>query len=566
LGLRIGAFLIDEALLALQFLFPWELVAADPAMETTWLLTSIAYFAVLEGLWGASLGKRLLRLRVYESEHLEIPGIKHAAFRAALVSLALALPPLVVTFLPSEAPRTLIQISATLGALFALAWPMRRHNGFCGLHDRWGGTRVVQLPWPEPPLTYPARTPAALPAPLSDELPKSLGVYRVDGVLARSKDHALLAATDPLLGRGIIVFVHRPTEVVAPGRRNLARPGRPRWLTAGIWYEWAWDAFVASGGRPLRDIVSPDAPLSWAHARPILEQLTSELIEAERDGSLPAIVTIDQVHVRDDGRVQLLDWPLTIDASSLSPLELTQHAAMLLLEGRLPRPGELPRAIRAPVPAHGTPMLERLMGLRDPGPSLQSFAAQLDATRDRPRRVGIGQKVAYLSVMAALLVIGLASMFTFNFLLHAIDRMDQASVNRIASVFVDVQNSGPQTKLLSVGAALSMPVVFWPMAWSLWAFAFRGGFTLRFTGLRLVRRDGRPASRMQCAFRTLVVWMPITLMLLASNLLRSLGQQDLALTVSWCALGLLGVYVYFSLLYPTRSIHDWIAGTWLVPE
>jgi hypothetical protein len=483
--------------------------------------------------------------------------------------------------LPSGAPRLLIQISGTLAALFALAWPMRPRNGFRGLHDLWTSTRVLQLPWPEPPLAYPALVPTAPPAPLPEDLPTLLGPYRIGGVVGRASDRVALAATDEALGRAIVIILNKPAEKIDAARRALARPTRLRWLTAGNWNEWAWDAFLASGGRRLPELVSFGHPLLWTSARPVLEQLTAELLEAERDGSLPAQLSVDQIHVRPDGRVILLDWrlsgvgesrgfedsaPATRETGSATPLDLVQQAALMMLEGRLPAPGELPRSIRAPVPAHAVPMFDRLMGLRDPGPSLEAFAAQLDATRSRPRRVGFGQKIAYLAVLLALHAFGLASMFSLNFLLHAIDRMDQASVNEIAGWFVDVQSTGPQTKLLWVGAALSMPVVFWPAAWTLWSFFFRGGFALRFSGLRLVRRDGRPAKRIQCAFRTLLVWTPIMLLLLTSTLLRSLGQQDLGLTISWCALGALGAFAYFSLLYPARSVHDWIAGTWLVPE
>jgi uncharacterized RDD family membrane protein YckC len=566
-GLRIGAFLVDESLLALQFLIPWQAVTrfGEAATELTWLLTSVLYFGVLEGAWGASIGKWLLRLRLSEADRFEAPGTRRAAVRALVVCLALVLPPLAAGLMPRTAPRLLIQVSATLAGLFTLAWPMRPRNGFRGLHDLWTGTRVVQLPWPEPPLTYPALRATAAPAPLTSELPRSLGPYRVDGVRDRSAERVILVATDEALGRALDIVLQRPDSMIDSRRRGVARPTRQRWLAAGTWNNWAWDAFIAGGGAPLCDVVPSDSSLPWSAARPVLEQLTTELFEAESDGTLPPTLSIDQVQVREDGRVQLLDWPRA-GGETLSTLALTHHAAILLLEGRLPSPGELPRAIRAPVPAHAVPILDRLMGVRDPAPSLAAFVAQLDATRDRPRRVNFGQKTAYLAILVALNIFGLASMFSLNFLLQAIDRIDQASVNEIAGIFVDVQTTGPQTKLLWVGAALSMPVIFWPAAWALWAFFFRGGFALRFAGLRLVRRDGRPASRLQCALRTVIVWMPITLLLLASNLLRSLGQQDLGLTVSWCALGVLGAYVYFSLLYPARSVHDWIAGTRLVPE
>src|SRR5262249_12036745 len=163
-GLRIGAFVVDEALLALQFLIPWTQLGLgsrfiDAATELTWLLVGVVYFGLLEGLWGASLGKLLLRLRVSEADRFEAPGVRRAALRALLVSLTLAVPPLAIGLLPSNAPRLLIQVTATLAGLFALAWPMRPRNGFRGLHDLWTSTRVVQLPWPEPPITYPALSP-----------------------------------------------------------------------------------------------------------------------------------------------------------------------------------------------------------------------------------------------------------------------------------------------------------------------------------------------------------------------------------------------------------------------
>jgi uncharacterized RDD family membrane protein YckC len=150
-------------------------------------------------------------------------------------------------------------------------------------------------------------------------------------------------------------------------------------------------------------------------------------------------------------------------------------------------------------------------------------------------------------------------------------RMDPENVSKLADyvkVIARVQEEGPQTKLRMVGTALSMPVVFWPLAWTIWSFCFRGGLSLRLMGLRLVRRDGRPASRFQCAFRTLLVWMPITLLLLFTNFLgiEFADNPDYSLTVWCCAIGVLVAYIYLSLLHPVRALHDWLAGTWVVPD
>ncbi|HEY7152877.1 MAG TPA: hypothetical protein VH575_02860 [Gemmataceae bacterium] len=44
----------------------------------------------------------------------------------------------------------------------------------------------------------------------------------------------------------------------------------------------------------------------------------------------------------------------------------------------------------------------------------------------------------------------------------------------------------------------------------IWAFVARGEFSYRIAGIALVRHDGRPAWRLQCAWRALLVWAPVT--------------------------------------------------------
>src|SRR5262249_35554662 len=114
----------------------------------------------------------------------------------------------------------------------------------------------------------------------------------------------------------------------------------------------------------------------------------------------------------------------------------------------------------------------------------------------------------------------------------------------------------------------STPIVFWPLAWTAWAFLFRGGIAMRMMRLRLVRWGGRPASGLRCAVRIAVIWLPVSLLLLTGNALHVLAgvSSDIGDTLWWVTAGLLGAYVYLSLLLPGRGPHDRIAGTWLVPE
>jgi hypothetical protein len=119
-----------------------------------------------------------------------------------------------------------------------------------------------------------------------------------------------------------------------------------------------------------------------------------------------------------------------------------------------------------------------------------------------------------------------------------------------------------------------------PLIWIAWAFLTRGGLSLKFTGIRLVRADGRKAARWQCAVRALFFWLPLTFLLMTSTVLDhwfwSLGDPGIGGFAGWLpwistlawwgAMVLLLLYAVPALLSPTRSLHDVLAGTHLVPR
>jgi len=118
----------------------------------------------------------------------------------------------------------------------------------------------------------------------------------------------------------------------------------------------------------------------------------------------------------------------------------------------------------------------------------------------------------------------------------------------------------------------------WVMAWVAWAFILPGGLSYLLTGIALVRRDGRTASRWQSAWRAFLVWVPLYALLAASALLAqwhwspsgSGSGPGWALSVStvlwWSVWLLLAVYAVLALRFPTRSPLDWLAGTYVVPR
>jgi eukaryotic-like serine/threonine-protein kinase len=99
------------------------------------------------------------------------------------------------------------------------------------------------------------------------------------------------------------------------------------------------------------------------------------------------------------------------------------------------------------------------------------------------------------------------------------------------------------------------------------AAAWRGGLSMLLAGIAVVRADGRPAYRRQCAFRAAVVWMPVAALLLAAGLIQvyTPGLAYLAAGLWLTAAALLPIYAVLAIRQPARPPQDHIAGTYLVP-
>src|SRR6266542_388430 len=138
-------------------------------------------------------------------------------------------------------------------------------------------------------------------------LPQQIGPFLIRGVLAEAEEEQVLLGEDVALKRSVWLWLRSSPEAPEEAvRRDVRRPTRLRWLAGGRHAERCWDAFLAPSGCPLADCLSDKGPLPWHQVRPLLEQLAEELAEAGRDGTLPAILTADQVWTQPDGRLQLL--------------------------------------------------------------------------------------------------------------------------------------------------------------------------------------------------------------------------------------------------------------------
>jgi hypothetical protein len=709
LGLRVGALLIDLFLgiLASLVLMRTRLATILPGDSffdfLLNLLGSVAYFALMEGLWGCTLGKRLLRLRVCTAWGSDRPGPLRTVLRTGLFHL-LWMPWIVLDSMELFGTWLTIALwpAATIFGTLVTVSTMRARSGYRGPHEWLSGTRVVQLPWPEVPSDLARRQPNDRMSVLAppEGLARQIGPFAVRIVLSQTEEEQILLGEDVALKRSVWLRLRSTPEPLGEAvRRDVRRPTRLRWLAGGRLDERRWDAFLAPGGCPLADYLSDGKPLSWPQVRPLLEQLAEEVTAASRDGTLPATLTLDQVWVQPDGRLQLLDLSLFSAAASTSPpsaaaetdkgLPLLREVALLMLEGRLRPPDSPPSSIRAPLPRHASRLLDRVLGMARPFGDVEQVQAELAATRHLPAEVRSDRRAAHLAVLWALLSPGLILCFfcsclcsfvlmtgltedilQADALVHILDEhpslrqellsdpefarfyrdfgsrlpsrletnkknwrdrqfflkytigllpendLDVAEVELILNEpakAVEVQRlSGvpfkvavtrdgtggrtteynrealtealvPSTGFLYVfgplfalaGLLLSLVVL---LAWVIWAFLFQGGWSYRLMGIALVRSNGRPALRIQCAWRTFLVWAPITGLLALSAWLDSrfwsggVGVEPdwwsagLAVKCWWLALGLLAVYFVLAFRRPTRALHDRLAGVYLVPR
>ena len=325
LGLRFVAGLVDKALLTLLtaplalspkvgFVPPASITlgvngvlldgpAAPLFAAAVAYAVTLAYYALLEGLGGASLGKRLCGLRV--SGGGARPGVWRALLRTVIFTAPFFWPLLLSKAVgPSGAwpvaGAALIVINNTVG--WILFTSMRRRNGYAGWHDLASGTRVVATGRSE----RPAALEVAGAQPSRDpRLPRRVGPYDVKGALGSTSAGELIEGFDPSLRRRVWLHILHPgAPALTPALRDLDRRGRLRWLNGRRLADEAWDAFDAPDGAPLLQVAATRQP--WRVVRSWLVDVARELEAAERDGTTPPLA-LDRVWITRGSRALLLD-------------------------------------------------------------------------------------------------------------------------------------------------------------------------------------------------------------------------------------------------------------------
>jgi len=416
LGRRVLAAIIDRAV----FNVPANLVnmyltasAAASLGAQQWLgalqITAlVAYYSVLEGYWGASIGKRACRLRVIGRDG-QRPGLARALVRALLFELSAGLLDLPIVFLgqvqgqPLAGQTGLAVFSYVLlrGLLFSTA---RQRNGFAGVHELASGTRVIEQvrETVRPVLDEAHETKAARTSP------QRMGPYDIAGTLGATDIGVLLVGFDPALRRRVWVHALTPgTRPIAPLVRDLSRPGRLRWLSGRRTPSESWDAYEAFDGVPFVSAIARSQ--SWPCVKHWLLDLSREIDSGLRDGSLP-VLAIDRIWISRDGHARLLDFrapgtppsPAAASPGSLADAqEFLGVVATRALDGPAGPAAELPGSPRHPVPPRSASALIHTLATRGFASS-QDVAARIGALMSRPDAVSRWRRAASVAPCFAL--------------------------------------------------------------------------------------------------------------------------------------------------------------------
>jgi uncharacterized RDD family membrane protein YckC len=435
LRLRFGALAIDGLLVGLPYLLFLVLMpeSQGPILKFLdhWLDAAIlgAYFLILERVWGCSLGKRLLRLRVCGRDGIDPPSWLQTLVRTLAFYGLILFPTGLAFYLFDSEKRPGPYFSglafSALGTLSTLLC-MLLNRARRGPHEWLSGSRTLQLPWLDQrrPLLIDPQQFVQPVADLPAGCPARLGPFQVKGSLPGVGDGRVLLGHDTLLGREVWIWLRPTTErPLSDVRRNVSRTTRLRWLAGDCLGDEFWDAFLAPAGCPLTHLMDRQQRLPWPHARALLEQLTAELQAGCADGTLPAELSEDQIWVDADCRLYLADLAAE-DSSDLAGLDergrqqqalsLLRRVVILTLEGKSrPRRDSVPR-INAPVPVHAQRLARRLFGEDDAYTTLGQLTEELTATRSLPTEVTRARRVAFVTSLLPLILVPLLAMFLLN--------------------------------------------------------------------------------------------------------------------------------------------------------
>lgn len=383
------------------------------------------YFFVSEAIFGTTIGKRLLNLRVVDSETSARPSLRNCAIRTFLFIILMNAIELISSvalnwyeMTPINAP-VLHSLSSWLGffvgcvAIFA-TW---KHTQKKALLHEWvshtqtwvasqrSGTNTIEL---TPPIWQLPVT----PVPSQWGIPSRLGRFEIAGVISTSDDSNWLFAHDLTIERDVWIQLNSAScPPPSESREKCVRRTRMRFLETGIYEDWRWDAYVAPDGAPIRLWFNYRKPMPWPVTKQVFQDVIDEL-QFTTDNRTHLSTSISRWWLTASGKLTLADMPVQADGKNVSSDEsgesLFKELAQLALPDRKASTFEQSRPakpnaseeISAVPPWRATQLLQSLKTKRQFAPS--QLAAELDKISQGPQVVNVTMRVVHGTILALL--------------------------------------------------------------------------------------------------------------------------------------------------------------------
>ncbi len=493
------------------------------------------YFSIAEGIWGAGLGKWLKGLRVVRTDGRP-PGIGRALIRilVPILSVEGVRMPLMMALI-SDADWTGLETALFVGSAIICGWipvlltlTARHANGFATVWDMASGTRVVVKPkGTVRPLIEPAVRPEI---PIDGAV--SIGPYQIVEEMVPGK---WIVAADPVLRRQVWLL-RRDSLEPSPARRNLARPGRLRWLQKVETADATWDAFEAAQGVPFPSLVEGGKRVPWSSLRHWLHDLALELWDATRDQTLPTELSLDRVWISEQGNALLLvePWPFVKTRAERTPVGDVAGQQRFL------------NAVAACVdstslPLHARPALQNLE--QGKFEKLSFLTGILRGLLERPAEVSKGIRAASIFMLPLYIWI-----LVFVGYYHGGGRPQETVWGSAGWIIL-------ATIMLVLGASALIQLLELPLRSTVSHFIFR---------LAVVNASGQPAGVSELFVRWVIVWLPLILPMSFAGLLMMRAEIAAALISAVLLLLLWISAAVYAVIHPSRGLHDRLAGTWVV--
>jgi len=488
------------------------------------------YFSLVEGIWGAGLGKWLKGLCVVRTNG-KPPGLSRALIRILIpiVCIEGVRVPLTMALIPSADWNWLQTVIFVIIALFCgwvpavLVFRARRENGYATVWDLISGTRVMVK---SKGIVRPSIEPAIQPEIITQG-EGSLGPYTIIQEMIPEK---WIVATDPVLRRKVWLL-KRDSSEPSLARRHLARPGRLRWLQKVETPDAVWDAFERPEGASFSSLIEGDKQIPWSNLRHWLHDLASELWDATGDQTLPAELSLDHVWITTQGRAILLDdpWSNVQTAVECIPVgDLVGQQRFLNAVAACAESTSLPLHVRGVLQNLANGKFEKLSFL----------TGILRGLLDKPAEVSKGIRAGSIFMLPLYVWI---------------------------AIFVGRYHDKPWNNYLGEIVIISPLVVLGAIALiQLVGFTFRSTAAHAIFRLAVVNAKGERADRRTLLKRWAIVWLPLLVPMLLVALLLMNRTEGIA---SVCALALLLLWIgaaVYAVVHPNRGLHDRLAGTWVV--